>query len=60
MQFEWSAIWPAIPILLEGAKLTNPMDFGPGVAWRPDYWGYSRFCPRLWRLAEQKYRISVY
>ncbi|AIN19223.1 glutamine ABC transporter permease GlnP [Yersinia enterocolitica] len=22
MQFEWSAIWPAIPILLEGAKLT--------------------------------------
>ncbi|HHG9994087.1 TPA: glutamine ABC transporter permease GlnP [Yersinia enterocolitica] len=22
MQFEWSATWPAIPILLEGAKLT--------------------------------------
>lgn len=22
MQFEWSVIWPAIPILLEGAKLT--------------------------------------
>lgn len=22
MQFEWSAIWPALPILLEGAKLT--------------------------------------
>ncbi|WP_016675870.1 glutamine ABC transporter permease GlnP [Yersinia pestis] len=22
MQFEWSAIWPAIPLLLEGAKLT--------------------------------------
>lgn len=22
MQFEWSAIWPAIPILLEGARLT--------------------------------------
>ncbi|MDN6073605.1 MAG: ABC transporter permease subunit, partial [Enterobacterales bacterium] len=22
MQFEWSAIWDAIPILLEGAKLT--------------------------------------
>ena len=22
MQFDWSAIWPAIPILLEGAKMT--------------------------------------
>ncbi|PLR33046.1 glutamine ABC transporter permease GlnP [Chimaeribacter californicus] len=22
MQFEWSAIWPALPILLEGAKMT--------------------------------------
>ncbi|MDU2543182.1 MAG: hypothetical protein E7D33_21075, partial [Klebsiella sp.] len=21
MQFDWSAIWPAIPILLEGAKM---------------------------------------
>ena len=23
MQFDWSAIWPAIPILLEGAKMTR-------------------------------------
>lgn len=22
MQFDWSAIWPAIPLLLEGAKMT--------------------------------------
>ncbi|TGC88976.1 glutamine ABC transporter permease GlnP, partial [Salmonella enterica subsp. enterica serovar Wilhelmsburg] len=22
MQFDWSAIWPAIPLLLEGAKIT--------------------------------------
>lgn len=22
MQFDWSAIWDAIPLLLEGAKLT--------------------------------------
>ena len=22
MQFDWSAIWPAIPILMEGAKMT--------------------------------------
>lgn len=22
MQFDWSAIWPAIPILLQGAKMT--------------------------------------
>ncbi|MDU2786825.1 MAG: glutamine ABC transporter permease GlnP, partial [Enterobacter sp.] len=21
MQFDWSAIWPAIPLLLEGAKM---------------------------------------
>ena len=22
MQFDWSAIWPAIPLLIEGAKMT--------------------------------------
>jgi glutamine transport system permease protein len=22
MEFDWSAIWPAIPLLLEGAKMT--------------------------------------
>lgn len=22
MQFDWSAIWPAIPLLLDGAKMT--------------------------------------
>lgn len=23
MQFDWSAIWPAIPLLIEGAKMTR-------------------------------------
>ena len=30
MQFDWSAIWPAIPILLEGAKMTLWI---PSSAW---------------------------
>ena len=42
MQFDWSAIWPAIPILLEGAKMTLWISV-LGLAGR-------RFRPLLWRL----------
>ncbi|VFS64567.1 Glutamine transport system permease protein glnP [Raoultella planticola] len=49
MQFDWSAIWPAIPILLEGAKMTL-WDFRPRPGWRPDNRPRRRFRPLLWRL----------
>lgn len=48
MQFDWSAIWPAIPLLLEGAKMTlwiSVLGLTGG-----------RFCPYVWRLVRQPYR----
>lgn len=51
MQFDWSAIWPAIPLLLEGAKMTLWISvLGPRSGWRPGYWTGGRFCPYVWRL----------
>ena len=52
MQFDWSAIWPAIPILLEGAKMTLWISV-LGLAG-------GRFRPLLRRLDRQPHRTGVY
>lgn len=54
MQFDWSAIWPAIPLLLEGAKMTlwiSVLGLAGGL-----YWTGGRFCPYVWRLVRQPHR----
>lgn len=59
MQFDWSAIWPAIPILLEGAKMTlwiSVLGFGR----RSDNWSGGRFRPLLRRLDRQPHRAGLY
>lgn len=42
MQFDWSAIWPAIPLLLEGAKMTLWISV-LGLAGGFGYWTGGRF-----------------
>ena len=50
MQFDWSAIWPAIPILLEGAKMTlwiSVLGLAGGLIKAISMWVLTLTCGRL-------------
>lgn len=55
MQFDWSAIWPAIPLLLEGAKMTLWISV-LGLAGGPVIGLAAGFAWYVWRLVRQPHR----
>ncbi|STV52129.1 glutamate transport membrane-spanning protein [Klebsiella pneumoniae] len=59
MQFDWSAIWPAIPILLEGAKMTLWISV-LGLAGGLIIGLVAGFAPLLRRLDRQPHRAGLY
>lgn len=59
MQFDWSAIWPAIPLLIEGAKMTLWISV-LGLAGGPGDRIAGRFCTHLRWLDSQPRRAGFY
>ena len=59
MQFDWSAIWPAIPLLLEGAKMTLWISV-LGLVGGIDYRSGGRFRPHLRRLDCKPHRTGFH
>lgn len=58
MQFDWSAIWPAIPLLIEGAKMTlwiSVLGLAGGTVI-----GGGWFCTHLRWLDSQPRRAGLY
>lgn len=55
MQFDWSAIWPAIPLLLEGAKMTLWISV-LGLAGGLVIGLAAGFALYVWRLVRQPHR----
>lgn len=59
MQFDWSAIWPAIPLLIEGAKMTlwiSVLGLAGGTVIGFGGW----FCTHLRWLDSQPRRAGLY
>lgn len=59
MQFDWSAIWPAIPLLIEGAKMTLWISV-LGLAGGLVIGLLARFCTHLRWLDSQPRRAGLY
>ena len=59
MQFDWSAIWPAIPLLIEGAKMTLWISV-LGLAGGLVIGSAGRFCTHLRWLDSQPRRAGLY